>query len=267
MSERASNSGSQVLLMRRLLLLAGSLVILPTLAQAQRGMRSGMSAMPAAGARSVASAPHVSSGLFASGARVASRPGSATAGRTMLVIRTPRRTGTPILRNGVPLNTFDDGFMPVPGLGFDFPHLAAISGSRSGRRHSRAFGSFIPFFDGGFFLPISPTIIEEVPPAESPVFEGSDPEPARIVRRARASEPPAAAPVEAAPAPVRDEDEFVFVRRDGTVFFAVAYAWENGALRYVTREGLRRVVARDALDLAATQQFNEQRGLFFQSPV
>jgi len=66
---------------------------------------------------------------------------------------------------------------------------------------------------------------------------------------------------------VRDADEFVFVRRDGTVFFAVAYAWENGALRYVTPEGLRRIVARDALDLAATQQFNEQRGLFFQSPV
>src|SRR5713101_4240974 len=135
--------------MRRLLLLAGSLVILPTLAQAQRGgMRSGMSPMPAAAPRSVASAPHVSSGQFVSGARVASRPGSTTAGRTMFVIRTPRRTGTPILRNGVPLNTFDDGFMPVPGLGFDFPHLAAISGSRSGRRHSRAFGSFIPFFDG-----------------------------------------------------------------------------------------------------------------------
>jgi len=26
------------------------------------------------------------------------------------------------------------------------------------------------------------------------------------------------------------DGEFVFVRRDGTVFFAVAYAWENGVL-------------------------------------
>ena len=267
MSERPSNSGSQVLLMRRLLLLAGSLVILPTLAQAQRGMRSGMSPMPAGGARSVASAPHVSSGAFGSGARVVSRPGSATAGRPMLVIRTPRRAGAPIQRNGASPATINDGFMQVPGLGFDFPHLAAINGSRNGRRHQRGFGSFIPFFDGGFFLPISPTIIEEAPPAESSVLDGSDAEPAQVVRRARAPEAPAAAPAEAAPAPVRDADQFVFVRRDGTVFFAVAYAWENGALRYVTPEGLRRIVARDALDLAATQQFNEQRGLVFQRPV
>jgi hypothetical protein len=53
------------------------------------------------------------------------------------------------------------------------------------------------------------------------------------------------------------------VRRDGTVFFAVAYAWENGTLRYVTSEGLRRSVAHETLDLSATQQFNEQRGLNF----
>jgi len=185
----------------------------------------------------------------------------------MLVIRTPRRTGAPILRNGTSPATINDGFMQVPGLGFDFPHLAAINGSRNGRRHQRGFGSFIPFFDGGFFLPISPTIIEEAPPAESSVLDGSDAEPAQVVRRARAPEAPAAAPAEAAPAPVRDADQFVFVRRDGTVFFAVAYAWENGALRYVTPEGLRRIVARDALDLAATQQFNEQRGLVFQRPV
>jgi hypothetical protein len=57
------------------------------------------------------------------------------------------------------------------------------------------------------------------------------------------------------------------VRRDGTVFFAVGYAWENGTLHYVTREGLRRNVARDSLDLNATQQFNEQRGLNFRLPA
>jgi hypothetical protein len=57
------------------------------------------------------------------------------------------------------------------------------------------------------------------------------------------------------------------VRRDGTVFFAVAYAWENGTLRYVTSQGLRRTVTQDALDLDATRQFNEQRGLTFQLPA
>ena len=79
---------------------------------------------------------------------------------------------------------------------------------------------------------------------------------------------PAPAPaVESAIAAPRQQDEFVFVRRDGTVFFAVAYAWENGTLRYVTSEGSRRSLASAALDLDATQQFNEQRGLNFRSPA
>jgi len=64
-----------------------------------------------------------------------------------------------------------------------------------------------------------------------------------------------------------DNDEFVFVRRDGTVFFAVAYSWEKGTLRYITSEGLRHSVMQDALDLGATQQFNEQRGLNFRLPA
>jgi hypothetical protein len=51
------------------------------------------------------------------------------------------------------------------------------------------------------------------------------------------------------------------------VFFAAAYAWENGTLRYITRDGSRRSVTADKLDLAATQQFNEQRGLTFRLPA
>jgi hypothetical protein len=64
-----------------------------------------------------------------------------------------------------------------------------------------------------------------------------------------------------------ENDEFVFVRRDGSVFFAVAYSWEKGTLRYVTSQGLRHTVTQDALDLDATRQFNEQRGLNFRLPV
>jgi hypothetical protein len=72
---------------------------------------------------------------------------------------------------------------------------------------------------------------------------------------------------ETASSALPNNNEFVFVRRDGTVFFAAAYSWENGTLRYVTSEGLRRTVKQDALDLSATQQFNEQRGLNFRSPA
>jgi hypothetical protein len=74
--------------------------------------------------------------------------------------------------------------------------------------------------------------------------------------------------VEAAPAPQHETEEYVFVRRNGTVFFAVAYSWDSGGtLRYVTREGLRHIISADALDLGATQQFNEQRGLNFHLPA
>jgi len=69
------------------------------------------------------------------------------------------------------------------------------------------------------------------------------------------------------PESAHQTEEYVFVRRDGSLFFAVAYAWDSGTLRYVTTEGLRRSVARDSLDLDATQQFNEQRGMNFHSPA
>ena len=77
--------------------------------------------------------------------------------------------------------------------------------------------------------------------------------------------PAASAPAESGP--MTPSEEYVFVRRDGTVFFAVAYSWENGALRYITNQGLRGTVTRETLDLGATQQFNEQRGLNFHAPA
>ena len=88
------------------------------------------------------------------------------------------------------------------------------------------------------------------------------------VRASESATGPGQAPAaEAENAASSDNDGFVFVRRDGTIFFAVAYSWENGALRYVTSQGLRHTVTLDALDLDATRQFNEQRGLTFRLPA
>ena len=64
-----------------------------------------------------------------------------------------------------------------------------------------------------------------------------------------------------------DASEYVFVRRDGGLLFAVAYSWDNGTLQYVTRDGVRKSVTQDALDMNATLQFNEQRGLNFRVPA
>ena len=161
----------------------------------------------------------------------------------------------------------------VPGLGFDFPHLAAINANRA--HHRRRFGS-APFL-GGFLLTAPSVIIEQPIPVEEQT-DAEETEAAAsnvvedepVVRRRRKMREPeldASAAPAAEPAPQREMDQFVFVRRDGSLVFAVAYTWVEGTLRYITPEGMRRTIARDALDLNATQQFNEQRGVSFRAPA
>jgi hypothetical protein len=167
-------------------------------------------------------------------------------------------------------------FQNVPGLGFDYPHLAAVSGNRRSHNGRFAGGFGDPFGFSGFLL--SPSIIGDDIPADSQTTDAQssaadDPEVAddappvqrspRRSRSARRIEPE----TDSAPAPLREEEQYVFVRRDGSLVFAVAYTWESGTLRYITPDGLRRSIGRDALDIEATQQFNEQRGVNFRAPA
>jgi hypothetical protein len=55
-------------------------------------------------------------------------------------------------------------------------------------------------------------------------------------------------------------EQFVFVQRDGTKLYAVAYSFLNDKLHYVTKDGARRSVALDSLDFDATQKSNEDLG-------
>jgi hypothetical protein len=191
------------------------------------------------------------------------------------VLRT--RSGTRINRRNNDGNFAFNGtdFQNVPGLGFDYPHLAATSGNR--RIRGNRFSGGDPFGFGGFLFGPS-VIVEDVPVAESQpadaqpsVLEGQDvaedappvQRPPHRTRSPRGVEPEA----DSASTPPRDDEQYVFVRRDGSLVFAVAYAWESGTLRYITPDGLRRSIGRDALDLDATQQFNEQRGLNFRAPA
>lgn len=77
-----------------------------------------------------------------------------------------------------------------------------------------------------------------------------------------AEQQPAAAVPYRAPANNVNESlaQFVFVQRDGTKFYAVAYSFLNDKLHYVTKEGVRRSVSVDSLDFDATQKFNEDLG-------
>jgi hypothetical protein len=156
----------------------------------------------------------------------------------------------------------------VPGLGFDYPHLAAVS-PRHGRERSGV-GQGFPFGFGGYLFS-SPEMVVENPqavdeaqqqaPPDETAANSAAPEDGRSPQRQyfQRSSP--------APEPPVDNSQYVFVRRDGSLLFAVAYSWDNGTLRYVTPDGVRKSVTQDSLDISATQQFNEQRGLSFRVPA
>jgi len=153
----------------------------------------------------------------------------------------------------------------VPGLGFDYPHFFATHPNAG--RHQHDFGFVIPFFSGGFYLPV-PAYADEsasAQKAEEGETNAQQPEPAEEpAPRDRDTSTSRRLRAEAVPA---QQSEYVFVRRDGTLIFAVGYSWINDRLQYVTEEGLRRTVPLNTLDLDATQQFNEQRGVPIQLPA
>jgi hypothetical protein len=210
---------------------------------------------------------------YAAGTTVAPR-GSGFAARSPRIPHRIRQTNP---QNDVaPLSQFSStDFEGVPGLGFDFPQLAAVSGVSP---HRGGWFGASPFGFSGFLFGAPPVIVEEAGPAEAqaaPVQEdnavGSDPETdyVRRPRRSASSRDYVAQDSGSGATSALEENpaEYVFVRRDGGLVFAVAYSWVNGTLRYITRDGMRRTIARDAIDLTATEQFNEQRGLNFRSPA
>lgn len=257
--------------MRRSLILAASLAFLSPFAAAQRhGAMSvkSMAPRPAAPAAPIISRVATAGVVhMSSPARVVTR-----------VVTTHTRTGGTIVKVIRPANIasrrladnddldFSQDFSAAPGLGFDETHLAATRDRRFGAHRRNHFNSgFFPFFEGGFILP-TPVVVEQVP-ANEIQEEIVEPEPQARLQRVRPAESTPAYSPETAPAPQREAEEYVFVRRDGTVFFAVAYSWDNGMLRYITQDGLRRSISGDVLDLGATQQFNDQRGLNFHAPA
>jgi len=254
--------------MVRPILVAGLVAILPTIVQAQgRAMASGgMHTMAAAPPRMVAPVAHSVAAPATTGARPVVRTGMAPT-RSGVIRTTRRPVGTPrhFVADG---REHKPGCSNVPGLGFDAAHLAAICGPGAfgGGRGGNEVPFFFPFFDGGFYVPSS-AVADQGAAAEPQQTEDVETDVAERPRRTRVYASAQRQENEPASAGPSESQEFVFVRRDGTVFFAVAYSWESGTLRYITSEGLRRSVARDSLDLAATQQFNEQRGVNFRLPA
>ena len=250
------------------LVVASLVVFLPCVAQAQRRGMTAPAGHPAVVAPRVMA--HVSQPVVrhaSPAARITARPGTVRP-RTMApssrIVQRPGGARRIVGRDEI---ACVPGFLPAPGLGFDEPHVIATRGASTVcTQGGFQVPFFFPSFGGGFFLPTSPGIAEEAATSDAQPEE-REKEAQDTFQRTRDARPVSQPAVETASGDVREAEQFVFVRRDGTLIFAVAYAWEGGILRYVTSEGLRRSVPRDALDLGATQQFNEQRGLNFRMPA
>ena len=256
--------------MIRQIILAGFVVVLPAGVQAQgRGALPPVSHAVAAAPRAVMQAPHLATAQAISGTRAVVRDGAVRPRKAAPAVRSARPPFTTPRRIDDEDISLRSNCSSAPGLGFDAVHQAATCGSGviGLRRGGLQPPFFFPFFDGGFIVPSSPVAVEEVSGAETAQPEVTVADATETRQRYRAPQPATAPTAETGSSEPTDNEQFIFVRRDGTVFFAVAYAWEKGTLRYITSQGLRHTVTQDALDLDATRQFNEQRGLNFRLPA
>ncbi|MGA8072672.1 MAG: hypothetical protein WB995_04300 [Candidatus Acidiferrales bacterium] len=259
-------------------LLAAIALTLPLTAGAQRGGVATGTAAPAAAPPARVS--HVTTGTMPAHPHHV----SPTAPVSVRGSGTPRSNGT----NGstttsansnpnvvvVNPDSFQDFTGQVPGLGFDFEHLAAISGNLAEKalidpatqaelalaeRLNRGVGE-PAFFLGGYGgeAPVSyeapeaqpqpaPQIIIVQPPATAPAGQANG----QAAPRAEQ---------EAAPAPLPDASDFLLVLKNGAMVSAVAFTRQGDQLVYVTKEGNRRTMSVSSIDSDATSKVNEARG-------
>src|SRR5258708_1701453 len=265
--ERPGRTSLKVRTMVRQIILAGFVVFLPVGVQAQgRGAMRPASHAVGVAPRAVTQAPRARTAQTMPGTRTVQRGGAARPRPAVPGVRSTRPQITTQRRIGEGDMRFRPGCGSAPGFGFDAVHQAATCGSGPvgfGRGGFQGAG-FFPFFDGGYSEPSSPGAVDEASAAQAPEPEATDAEARQTDRRYRAPEPAKAPAAETASSAPAENEQFVFVRRDGEVFFSVAYAWENGTLRYVTSQGLRPPVTQNALYLNTTPPFNQQPGFTFQ---
>jgi hypothetical protein len=181
--------------------------------------------------------------------------------------------------DGLPLSgatSFDLGQIlnNVPGLGFDYSNLVALSGNLG----EKAFidpvtqqdlslavrlaqtpgfsGGFIPFWGyGGYSTPV----VEEEPQQQQ--------QPQVIVLQqpvASSTESADTAPASEAAAPPQsllpDVGQFTLVLNNGEKIDAVAFTHQNDQIVYITKDGVRNSFPASDLNVSATRQINQQHG-------
>ena len=161
----------------------------------------------------------------------------------------------------------------TPGLGFDFPHLAALNHDLGTRaiidpvtQHELALGeqllnnergvatsAFVPFFGGADYS--EPAAYQQQPP-QIIVLQ----QPAQQTQPAEEAAPPAASSAAPEEPPLPPVGEFVLVLRSGKQIKAVAFTRQDDSIVYVTSDGARNSFPSTELDAAATEQINQQHG-------
>jgi len=179
---------------------------------------------------------------------------------------------------------------PAPGLGFDYAHHSAVNRNLATRalidpltqqRLAQAMQARRSTPLESIAIPLAVNNIQIVVVIPPPVVilpvadEAEDNADHAQHRRSRddadyrqwmnqryAAELRDAGPAGPAPPldPPREVSELVLICRDGTLVFAVGYTRRGDHLIYVTREGHRKSLALEALDLDATRAMNESLG-------
>lgn len=186
-------------------------------------------------------------------------------GQEISRIRAYASTVNPGCRNG------------APGLGFDYPHLAAICGRSILRPPLGNFGYGAPYYS---FAPVDYGSDSYTPDSDSSANQRVQQQPQVNYNQQPApsetGEPTAPVPNNSVNADgpsntyspnsphndsrVGDVGEFVFLRRDGRVLFASAFSISEGQVFYVTPEGIRHTISVAQLDADGTRRMNNELG-------
>jgi hypothetical protein len=164
---------------------------------------------------------------------------------------------------------------PVPGLGFDYAHLAAIDSDLAIKavidpqteerlavaeqvlRATGGFGSsdYYLLDGGGEYIVPAETAVNDQPqqPGQPEVIVLQEPA-QKLAEEAAASEP--AQPAQ----PVPDVGNFTLVLKNGKTIQTIAFTKLGGQIIYITPNGDRHSVAASDVNDAATQQLNQDSG-------
>jgi hypothetical protein len=165
----------------------------------------------------------------------------------------------------------------VPGLGFDYPHLAAISGNNLGVEAlidpatqanlalALRFQRLAPLGFGGAFYSAPDGFYDSgaAPADYGAAFSSAQPQ-VIVVQASPAqatsfTQPPAAAD-DQPPAPLPDGGDFILVTKEGAQITAGAFYHQGSNVIYITPSGARRSVPFSDLDMDSTVLVNQERG-------